>query len=247
MVHGWSESCMLPTYQVLAKSKPSMIDVTTKNVGKKSKNSECYKSIFLEYKQHRGGCVTCFDYSHYANHTNYFILCRHFHSLRDILAHKLNIFSNQGFFFGKSGIYGFSFGARVGLGALMQLPSQYKFADICDMAGPCFDNRLRTHRMDYKSAAKNVLCIHTSYNRGTRYTNGCHQNWRLGHCGVYQDAAGSSRTKSHVMCPYFYISSFDNNFCAVPQPDECHASNPGKYPEGYKLGYKERNKEYVLI
>lgn len=129
----------------------------------------------------------------------------------------------------------------------MQLPSQYEFADICDMAGPCFDNRFRTHRMDYKSAAKNVLCIHTSYNRGTRYTNGCHQNWRLGHCGVYQDAAGSSRTKSHVMCPYFYISSFDNNFCAVPQPDECHASNPGKYPEGYKLGYKERNKEYVLI
>ncbi len=51
------------------------------------------------------------------------------------------------------------------------------------MAGPPFDIR---GPIDFKLSAQNVQCIHTnSGDKGTRHFT-CHQNWRLGNCGVTQ-------------------------------------------------------------
>lgn len=51
------------------------------------------------------------------------------------------------------------------------------------MAGPPFDIR---GPIDFKLSAQNVQCIHTnSGDKGTRHFN-CHQNWRLGNCGLTQ-------------------------------------------------------------
>lgn len=160
--------------------------------------------------------------------------------LRDALADKLNIFASQGFQFENSHAWGFSYGARLILRACERTNGRYRSIDICDMAGPGFDNKV-FKKCDYRGSAENVQCIHTSRNRGTRCTTGCHQNWLMGHCGEYQDAAAGLRSKSHVMCPLFYISSFENPFYAV-KTNECTLSTPAQFPEFYKMGYMENDK-----
>lgn len=160
--------------------------------------------------------------------------------LRDALAEKLNILAGQGFLFENSHAWGFSFGAHLCLRALERVNGRYRSVDICDMAGPGFDNRLR-NKCDYRASAENVQCIYTSRNRGTRCTTGCHQNWLMGHCGEYQDAAQGVRSKSHGMCPLFYISSFENPFYAVDM-SQCSLSAPAEYSESYKMGYMENDK-----
>lgn len=237
MVHGWTQSCDKDVMKILAQSKSLYM------VGKllKLPNGTSFHFIsFPEYKQYRGGCVTCFDYAPYAADPNYFRLVRHFRMLRDTLTEKLNIIASQGFAFEDSHAWGFSFGARLILKSLERVVGQYRSVDICDMAGPGFDNRIR-NKCEHRAAAENVQCIYTSKNRGTRCTTGCHQNWLMGHCGDYQDAAGGFRTKSHGMCPIFYIASFEHPFYAV-RTNQCLLTEPGDFPEFYRMGYMENNK-----
>uniref|UniRef100_A0A336KTQ1 CSON015090 protein n=1 Tax=Culicoides sonorensis TaxID=179676 RepID=A0A336KTQ1_CULSO len=212
LVHGWTQHC----------------------------EKEVMKLLAMKYKRYRGGCVTCFDYGPYASDPNYFRLVRHFRMLRDALVDKLNIMASQGLRFQDSHGWGFSYGARLILRALERVNGRYESVDICDMAGPGFDNRLR-NKCDYRNAADNVQCIYTSNNRGTRCTTGCHQNWRMGQCGVYQEAAGNIRTKSHAMCPLFYIAAFEHPFYAIPNK-ECAASAIAAFPQGYQMGYMEKDK-----
>lgn len=113
----------------------------------------------------------------------------------------------------------------------------------CDMAGPGFDFR---QQPDHKMAAKNVQCVHTSRDKGTRHMH-CHQNWRMGNCGYTQDAASDPPFGSHGLCPYMYVSAFEHEFYAVPQPSECIAKMPAIYwPEKFRMGYLENRTRYTI-
>jgi len=110
----------------------------------------------------------------------------------------------------------------------------------CDMAGPGFDFRPQP---DHKLAAQNVQCIHTSANKGTRHTSNCNQDWKMGNCGESQPAAGEPPLGSHGLCPYFYVSAFENNFFAIPRPPICPTLNPAQeWPQNFKMGYMENRK-----
>lgn len=89
---------------------------------------------------------------------------------------------------------------------------------------------------DPKSAAKIVACINTSSDKGTGVYN-CHQNFRMGRCGSYQDAAGSFPIGSHGLCPYFYNLAFTYNF-TYSNSFGCSSwrmvQNP---PKNVKMGY----------
>ena len=111
---------------------------------------------------------------------------------------------------------------------------------VCDPAGPGFDY-VQTTR-DPKLSAKNVQCIDTSTDKGTSVYN-CHQNWRMGLCGIYQIGSTSPPLMSHGLCPYFYTSAFQNDFnylnsttCSNPRP----ALN---LPLNYKMGYMEMRRK----
>lgn len=100
---------------------------------------------------------------------------------------------------------------------------------------------------DATVSAQNVQCIHTSLPQGTPYRN-CDQDWDMGICGVYQIAAEPFPKGSHGLCPYMYISAFNNTFPAIRRPllclltggDDCQ-----NYPENFKMGYMETRKEEV--
>ena len=109
------------------------------------------------------------------------------------------------------------------------------------MAGPVFDIAL--HK-DHKSAAKNVQCIHTSYEMGTHFYNACHQDWRMGNCGFSQIASSDPPCNSHGLCPYMYVNAFDYNFIAIPKPKRCPsiAATPTIFPVNYRMGYLQPGK-----
>lgn len=113
------------------------------------------------------------------------------------------------------------------------------------MAGPGFDHN--TIQPDHKSAAQNVQCLHTSRDKGTRFYN-CHQDWRLGNCGYAQIAASDPPFGSHGLCPYMYVSSFENNFYAIDKPAACASKQFAAFwPQKYKMGYMETRKWSVLF
>lgn len=123
--------------------------------------------------------------------------------------------------------------------------------DACDPAGILFDASGLMRKMfrnqnprDARSAAKNVDCWHTSAGYGTLYRLSCDRNWLLGKCGYTQPAARKNVT-SHSLCPIFYNLSFKYTFPVVHNPSLlCQVGNPAKYwPDGFKLGYREKRKK----
>lgn len=108
------------------------------------------------------------------------------------------------------------------------------------MAGPGFDHL--SIQPDHRVAAQNVQCIHTSRDKGTRFYN-CHQDWRLGNCGFAQIAASDPPFGSHGLCPYMYVSAFENNFYAIDKPGSCQSKLYAPvWPYKYKMGYMEARK-----
>lgn len=120
------------------------------------------------------------------------------------------------------------------------------------MAGPGFDF---IYKKDPKDAALNVQCIHTSL-AGTQLRE-CHQDWLMGYCGtkqpggqglleIYCDIFGNCNYEpinSHSLCPYFYISAFENNFfydAKYPCPT---LRKPQNVPKNFKMGYMEDRKK----
>lgn len=100
--------------------------------------------------------------------------------------------------------------------------------------------------VDHRKSAKNVQCIFTSRDKGSRHTTSCHQNWKMGNCGWSQVAAQDPPMGSHGLCPYFYLSAFTNDFVAVRKPNECGARRPAALiPPGFKMGYMEPRKSWV--
>lgn len=108
------------------------------------------------------------------------------------------------------------------------------------MAGPGFDHR--SNQPNHREAAQNVQCIHTSRDKGTRYYN-CHQDWRLGNCGLTQIASNSPPLGSHGLCPYMYVNSFDHEFFAIDKPTDCLSKRQSnQWPRNFKMGYMENRK-----
>lgn len=101
-----------------------------------------------------------------------------------------------------------------------------------------------SNQPDHRAAAQNVQCIHTSRDKGTRFYN-CHQDWRLGNCGLTQVASNSPPLGSHGLCPYMYVNAFDHEFYAVIKPDDCVSKRMANYwPPKFKMGYMEKRKWY---
>uniref|UniRef100_A0A1B0CRY6 Lipase domain-containing protein n=1 Tax=Lutzomyia longipalpis TaxID=7200 RepID=A0A1B0CRY6_LUTLO len=219
IVHGWKESC--ETEWV-----PWMISNLT---------------VF------RGGCIICMDYGGYASADRYLRLFRQFDPITEILAGKLRPMEAMGFNLGQGFIFGFSYGGHVAVEASKRVGvRRLEAIDICDIAGPAFDFR-RAH-IDHRNAARNVQCIHTSRDKGSRHTTTCHQNWKMGTCGWFQTAAADPPKGSHGLCPYFYLSAFSNDFLAVPKPMGCMARKPARYwPEGFRMGYREPRNDNQLV
>ncbi|XP_055685646.1 inactive pancreatic lipase-related protein 1-like [Lutzomyia longipalpis] len=228
VVYGWTESC----------STDWVIDLI---------------SNLTEY---RGGCIICMDYSHYtqtASYIEYPIIVTQFDGIRDVLKNEMEDLRTFGFDPSLTYMFGMSFGSQVVLQAAGLLTQKIKEIDACDPAQVGFLPYPITP--DPKLSADNVQCIHTSGDKGTvqRY---CHQDWNMGHCGLYQDAAGLNPLNDHGTCPIFYNSAFRNNFNAIPMPLECllpkflqildfRSLANCVYPSGFKMGYMQRDKQGV--
>lgn len=93
--------------------------------------------------------------------------------------------------------------------------------------------------VDPKIAAKNVVCINTSTDKGTSKYN-CHQNFRMGKCGKSQPAAGRRPFGDHGLCPYFYNSAFKHNFNATKLHDCKSKREAANIPKGFTMGYSRQ-------
>uniref|UniRef100_A0A182PTT6 Lipase domain-containing protein n=1 Tax=Anopheles epiroticus TaxID=199890 RepID=A0A182PTT6_9DIPT len=191
IVHGWRENC----YEV-----PWVL------------------ALRDNLHQYRGGCVACMDYSSFSS-GGYGGLVAVFRDVRDVLMHFLQQLRYEGVQFERTFLFGFSFGAQLALDVGSRIGSrELEAIDTCDMAGPGFDTDRAFKQMDFRNAAKNVQCIHTSIDKGTKFPNKCHQNWRMGLCGLRQAAAGPPPLGSHGLCPVFYNLAFKYQFLAQPKP-----------------------------
>lgn len=123
----------------------------------------------------------------------------------------------------------------------------------CDPAGPGFyPNPLYQARGSPKLAARNVQTIHTSPEFGTLERDS-HQDWLMGICGIDQPGAPYKKNilstglehDNHMMCPIFYVNSFENKFRAVVN-DNCgsDARDVFPVPANYYMGYRQKDKGY---
>lgn len=71
----------------------------------------------LELHHHRGGCVMCLDYSHFAIDSAYFRLVRHFDPLAGALTALLQRLQLIGFALERGYVFGFSFGGQLAVEA----------------------------------------------------------------------------------------------------------------------------------
>jgi hypothetical protein len=97
---------------------------------------------------------------------------------------------------------------------------------------------------NFKKAAKNVQCIHTSAEFGTKARK-CHQDWLMGVCGIFQPASRPFQNPnliSHNLCNEFYINSFDYDFIAFNKYNCPKETNVDKLPSRFKMGYLETRK-----
>lgn len=181
----------------------------------------------------------CMDYSTYSR-LDYGRLVRLFNPIVEVLKFKLFELEGYGFNPDNGYMFGFSFGARLVAEAGLRFGERrIKEIDCCDMAGPGFDAKIQPN---YKLAAKNVQCIQTSYDKGTRH-NKCNQNWKMGNCGYSQPGARDPPLGSHGLCPYFYVSAFTNSFKAIEKPNACRRFNTAPFLENFQMGYNETRKE----
>lgn len=182
----------------------------------------------LKYSQ---GCVFFFDYSVYSKNGNYFALVPHYEGIRAVLVKKLLQIGGPERIF----MFGFSFGARLTIdGAALAFNGTLNRADVCDPAGPGFVGTYRDKPS--KPAAKNIACINTSNNYGTTNYD-CHQNFRMGNCGLQQAAASSYPKGHHGLCPYFYNAAFEAHF--IPHNNyKCGSARLANVTDEYvRMGY----------
>lgn len=172
------------------------------------------------------------DYSNFSIVADYFKLNSHFFNIARVLVKKIKQVGNYDRLF----LFGFSFGSRLCFEAGAQIGHQViDRIDACDPAGPGFDGQKRA--VDPKLAAKNVACINTSIDKGTKIYN-CHQNFRMGNCGQSQPSAGPRPLGNHGMCPYLYNSAFDYKF-RPSNKHECKSNRVAQFiPDQLIMGYR---------
>ncbi|XP_065086366.1 uncharacterized protein LOC135708296 [Ochlerotatus camptorhynchus] len=220
IVHGWHENCY-ETFWV----------------------KDLEKNLYI----YRGGCVICMDYSTFSSGA-YTYLFRRFDEISSVLLKFVRILQYEGMLFDKLFMFGFSFGGQLVLDVGNQVGfNAIEAIDTCDMAGVGFDQDRFFKGIHFRNAAKNVQCIHTSIDKGTKLMNKCHQDWRMGQCGFRQPAAGNPPLGSHGLCPVFYNLAFEKNFYAESKPLDCiMLRDPSaEYPSKFKMGYAEKRKEQV--
>ncbi|XP_052873394.1 uncharacterized protein LOC128278704 [Anopheles cruzii] len=190
--------------------------------------------------KHRGGCVMCMSYDRFAQLATYARLRRNFKDIHGVLRQKLDFLEKEGFSPNDGYLYGFSFGAQMVLAAAKDYGTRkLKQIDVCDIVGNGFDTS-DTNAPNHRVAAKNVQCIHTSRNYGTRHRSSCHQDWIMGDCGANQLAAPLSAWGSHGVCTLLYNSAFEHEFLAGPKPANCTADSELRtWPVGFRMGYQE--------
>lgn len=167
------------------------------------------QNLTKQFTNNRGGCVVFMDYS---NHSMlaYGTLVSRFEAISAVLIKKLIQIGN----FDRMHCFGFSFGSRLCIDAgatISRINSSQQISrmDLCDPAGPSFD---RTTRAKLSTlAAKNVACINTSNNYGTSIYD-CHQNFRMGQCGLSQPGAGPFPLGSHGLCVKFFTLAFNIDY-----------------------------------
>jgi Lipase len=195
---------------------------------------------------YRGGCIICVDYSEFAM-GEYVDLVLGFWFIVKVVKTKIIQMRLERFLPENGYIFGFSFGAQIAMRAAIGGfgPRSLAELDACDPAGPGFDDKIK-NLGNYSKAAKNVQCIHTSLDKGTK-TRTCDQNWNMGVCGWSQVGAMQPPMGSHGLCPYFYNSAFTNAFEAIPRPDFCPVlpNTAASWPAGFKMGYMETRKAQV--
>ena len=141
--------------------------------------------------QYAGGCVIFMDYSSFSI-LAYGDLVLRYYLLRDVLINTMKLFGN----YDKMHVFGFSFGARLAIGAGNNITNLYNGVpqiprmDLCEPAGPSFASTDKKFAPAQK-AANLVQIINTnSFNYGTGIYDG-HINFKMGHCGLWQDGQGS--------------------------------------------------------
>ncbi|XP_058828956.1 uncharacterized protein LOC131688607 [Topomyia yanbarensis] len=204
------------------------------------------RDLITNLTEHRGGCVICMNYNNYSQVSNYLRLRRNFNDIQNVLKRKLIFLEQQGFDPDNGYLFGFSFGANLVLGAAKDFGAKkIREIDVCEIIGMAFDSSY-SNSPNHRKAAKNVQCLHTSRQYGTKYLSSCHQDWILGDCGEKQEAAPLSSFGSHGVCPLFYNSAFDHDFLAVENQSNCTADQEAEnWPSGFKMGYMETRKSQV--
>ncbi|XP_053685409.1 uncharacterized protein LOC128734990 [Sabethes cyaneus] len=205
------------------------------------------RDLIANLTEYRGGCVICMNYSNFSQVTPYLRLRRNFKDIQNVLIKKLDFLEQQGFDPDNGYLYGFSYGANLVLEAAKSFGAKkIGEIDVCEIAGITFDSGY-SKPPNHRQAAKNVQCIHTSRQYGTKYRSSCHQDWILGDCGTRQEAAPLSAYGSHGVCTLFYNSAFEHEFLPV----EMNANNctldqeADNVPDGFRMGYMEMRKSEV--
>ncbi|XP_058458321.1 uncharacterized protein LOC131434963 [Malaya genurostris] len=204
------------------------------------------RDLITNLTEYRGGCVICMNYTSFSQASNYLRLKRSFKDIQNVLKLKLDFLEQQGFDPNNGYLYGFSFGANLALGAAKDFGAKkIGEIDVCEIVGMAFDSSY-SGSPNHRKAAKNVQCLHTSRQYGTKYRSSCHQDWILGDCGDKQLAAPLSSFGSHGVCPLFYNSAFEHDFLAVENEKNCTADQEAEnWPNGFKMGYRETRKSQV--
>lgn len=201
------------------------------------------------------------DYSSFSMNSNYYSLVQDFNGIVTVLTKNLKHFQAISFDPNNIYIFGFSFGGQLALEAgrrfgkmlIKQIDGKiiscanwrlknlnFYSIQVCDPARPGFDNNILYSRNSPRDSAKNVQCIHTSSNKGTRKRD-CHQNWNMGNCGNSQIASGPRPLGSHGLCPYFYNNAFQHRFLAIPKPPNCRSNREasGNVIANFSMGYMD--------
>ncbi|KAL7025543.1 hypothetical protein ACKWTF_013525 [Chironomus riparius] len=162
--------------------------------------------------QYAGGCVVFMDYSYFAK-LGYGDLVARYYLLRDALINTMKLFGN----YEKMHVFGFSFGARLAIGAGNNITNLYNKVpqiprmDLCEPAGPNFASTDKTFAPANRSASLVQIINTNSFGYGTGIYDG-HINFKMGHCGLWQDGQGSPPMGSHGMCPYMYNHAFTYDY-----------------------------------
>ncbi|XP_055589388.1 uncharacterized protein LOC129741665 [Uranotaenia lowii] len=203
-----------------------------------SAQNQWVQPMLANFSKYRRGCVMFMQYGHGPTYESYFsVLLPNFDGLANLLVQFLRRLETLGFDAGNGLLFGFSFGGQLVLEAGRRLGTQkLGRIDVCEPAGPGFDDNGTYSAAILKNSAKKVQCIYTGLMFSSLNRN-CHVNWKMGFCGISQPASGAVLS-DHNICPYFYNSAFENRFPAMAKPLYCLSTKAAiSWPQNFRMGF----------